>query len=166
VEAARGGRRDITVADPDTGQRSTYGVTIPKGVRSGQRIRLAGKGTAGSGGGGAGDLLLKIAIAPDRRFRLKGADLYTTVQVAPWEAALGGEADLNTLDGPVRVKIPAGSSSGKKIRLRGRGYPTKNGSAGDLYAEIAIAVPETLTEREEKLFRELAAASEFRPRGE
>lgn len=165
-EAARGDRREITVADPETGQRNTYSVTLPKGVRSGQRIRLAGKGAAGAGGGAAGNLLLKVSIAPDPRFRLEGADLYSTVPVTPWEAALGGEATLATLDGPVRVKIPPGSSSGKKIRLRGRGFPTKDGDAGDLYAELTIAVPETLTAREEELFRELAEASEFRPRGE
>ena len=163
-EAAHGGRREITLADPATGQRNTYAVTLPKGMRPGQRIRLAGKGGSGSSGGPSGDLLLRVAVAPDPRFKLVGSDLYTTVPVAPWEAALGGEATLETLDGPVRVKIPRGSSSGKKIRLRGRGFPAKDGSAGDLYAELAIAVPETLSPREEELFRELAEASSFRPR--
>jgi curved DNA-binding protein len=163
-EAARGGRREITLADPSSGERNTLAVTLPKGVRSGQRIRLAGKGGAGTGGGPAGDLFLKVSIAHDRRFRLKGTDLYTTVPVAPWEAALGGEATVDTLDGPVRIKIPAGSSSGKTIRLRGRGFPAKNGDAGNLYAEVSIVVPESLSAAEEKLYRELAETSTFRPR--
>ncbi len=133
------------------------------GVRSGQKIRLAGQGSPGLGGA-AGDLLLKVEIQPDSRFRVDGADIQTTVPVAPWEAALGGEAEVETPTGPVRVKIPAGSSSGRKIRLRGRGLSQPGGGKGDLLAEIRVVIPDQLSPRERELFEQLAAESEFRPR--
>ena len=164
-EAVRGGKREITLSDPNTGQRRTLSVKIPEGVRAGQRIRLSGQGQPGMGGGPAGDLYLKIEIEPDPRFRVEGSDLHTAVAVAPWEAALGGDAEVQTLDGAVRVRIPAGSSSGRKIRLRGRGLPQAgNGDKGDLLAEIRIMVPEQLSERERELFQQLAEASSFRAR--
>lgn len=167
-EAVRGGKREITVSDPNTGQRRTLSVKIPEGVRAGQRIRLAGQGQpgiGGIGGGPAGDLYLRIEIEPDPRFRVEGSDLHTSVPVSPWEAALGGDAEVQTLDGAVRVRIPAGSSSGRKIRLRGRGLPQAgDGTKGDLLAEIRIMVPEQLSERERELFQQLAEASSFRAR--
>jgi curved DNA-binding protein len=163
-EAVRGGKREITVSDPNSGQRKTLSVKIPEGVRAGQRIRLAGQGQPGMGGGPAGDLYLKIEVEADPRFRVEGADLHTTVAVSPWEAALGGDAEVQTLDGAVRVKIPAGSSSGRKIRLRGRGIPQPGGEKGDLLAEIRILVPEKLSDRERELFEELAEESSFRAR--
>jgi curved DNA-binding protein len=163
-EAVRGGKREITLSDPNTGQRKTLSVRIPEGVRAGQRIRLAGQGQPGMNGGQAGDLYLKIEIEPDPRYKVDGANLQTTVAVTPWEAALGGDAEVQTLDGPVRVKIPAGSSTGRKIRLRGRGLPQAGGEKGDLLAEIRIVVPETLSERERELFEQLAEESSFRAR--
>ncbi len=163
-EAARGGRRELTLTDPATGRRRTLRVRIPKGIRPGQRIRLSGQGGEAPGGGARGDLYLTVELLPDPRFRLTGSDLHTTLAVTPWEAALGGQADLQTLDGPVTVKIPPGSSSGRKIRLRGKGFPSANGSAGDLLAEIKILVPEELSEGERKLFRALAEESSFRAR--
>jgi curved DNA-binding protein len=164
-EAVRGGKREIALADPNTGQRKTLSVKIPEGVRAGQRIRLAGQGQPGMGGGPAGDLYLRIEIEPDPRFRVEGSDLHTSVPVAPWEAALGGDAEVQTLDGPVRVRIPAGSSSGRRIRLRGRGLSQAgDGAKGDLLAEIRIMVPDQLSERERELFEQLAEASSFRAR--
>ena len=163
-EAVRGGKREITLQDPNTGQRKTLSVRIPEGVRAGQRIRLAGQGQPGMNGGQAGDLYLKIEVEPDSRYKVDGANLQTTVAVTPWEAALGADADVQTLDGPVRVKIPAGSSTGRKIRLRGRGLPQAGGDKGDLLAEIRIVVPEKLSERERELFEQLAEASSFRAR--
>jgi curved DNA-binding protein len=133
-------------------------------VRSGQKIRLAGQGSPGFGGGAAGDLLLKVEIQPDSRFKVEGADIHTTVPVAPWEAALGGEAEVETPTGPVRVRIPAGSSSGRRIRLRERGLIAQGGGKGDLLAEIRIVVPDQLSPRERELFEELAEESEFRAR--
>ena len=159
-----GGMREISLTDPNTGQRRNLSVKIPAGVRSGQKIRLAGQGGPGFGGGGPGDLLLKIEIQPDPRFRVEGSDIHTTVAVSPWEAALGGEAEVETPAGPVRVRIPAGSSSGRKIRLRGRGLSQAGGEKGDLLAEIRIMVPEQLTDRERELYEQLAEASEMRLR--
>jgi curved DNA-binding protein len=163
-EAVQGGKREITIADPATGQRRTLSVKIPEGVRPGQRIRLSGQGQPGMNGGAAGDLYLKIEIESDSRFRVVGSDIHTTVAVAPWEAALGGEAEVTTPGGPVRVRIPAGSSSGRKIRLRGRGLSQSGGGKGDLIAEIRILVPEQLSDRERELFEQLAEASSFRAR--
>jgi curved DNA-binding protein len=165
-EAARGGKRDISLTDPETGQTKTYTVTIPRGIRPGQRIRLAQLGGQGMGGGPAGDLYLRVELLPHPVFRLEGRDLYTTLAVAPWEAALGANAKLPTLTGDVQVKIPAGSSSGRRIRLRGKGFPDSQGRAGDLYAEIQIAVPKSLTDDERRLFEELARCSTFQPRSE
>ncbi|HYU32072.1 MAG TPA: DnaJ C-terminal domain-containing protein [Thermoanaerobaculia bacterium] len=163
-EAVRGGTREITLSDAETGQRKTLSVRIPEGIRPGQKIRLAGKGQAGFDGSPAGDLLLKIEILPDPRFRIEGSDLYTTVPVTPWEAALGGEAEVETPTGRLRVRIPAGTSSGRKIRLRERGLSAPGGTKGDLFAEFRIVVPEQLSERERALFEQLAEESEFRAR--
>lgn len=163
-EAVRGGKREITLQDPNTGQRKTLSVRIPEGVRAGQRIRLANQGQPGMNGAPAGDLYLKLEIEPDPRFKIEGTDLHTTVPVSPWEAALGGDAEVQTLDGAVRVKIPAGSSSGRRIRLRGRGLAQSGGEKGDLLAEIRIVVPEKLSERERELFEQLAESSSFRAR--
>jgi curved DNA-binding protein len=155
-EAVRGGAREITLADSNTGQRKTLSVKVPEGVRPGQKIRLAGQGSSG------GDLLLKIEVAPDPRFKIEGSDIQTTVSVFPPQAVLGGEADVETPTGPVRVRIPARSSSGRKIRLRGRGLSQSGGGKGDLLAEIRIVVPEQLTDRERELYEQLAEASATR----
>ncbi|MEA2600570.1 MAG: curved DNA-binding protein [Acidobacteriota bacterium] len=165
-EAVQGGTKEIALADPQTGQRRTLSVKIPAGVRSGQKIRLAGQGSPGFGGGEAGDLLLKVEIQPDPRFKVEGSDIHTTVPVAPWEAALGSEAEVETPTGPVRVRIPAGSSSGRKIRLRNRGLSAQGGGKGDLLAEIRIVIPDQLSPRERELFEQLAEVSEFQPREE
>ncbi|MDH3405102.1 MAG: J domain-containing protein [Acidobacteriota bacterium] len=163
-EAAAGGAREIAIADPATGRRKTLRVHIPPGVRSGQRIRLGGQGEPGSGGGKSGDLYLKVELLPHPRFRLDGDRLYTQLDVAPWEAALGGEAEVATLTGSVRVRIPPGSSSGKKIRLAGKGYPLSRGGAGDLIAELRVVVPASLSDEERELYRQLSDVSSFRPR--
>ena len=164
-QAAKGSQREITLTDPTSGMRRTLRVTIPRGVRPGQKIRLAGQGGPGAGGGPRGDLFLVVDLLPDPRFELRGRDLHAVLAVTPWEAALGGEATLKTLDGDVRVKIPAVSSSGRRIRLRGRGFASASENPGDLYAEIRILIPEELSARERELFEKLAKESSFRPRG-
>jgi curved DNA-binding protein len=163
-EAAHGGEREISLSGPTSGQIKTYMVRIPKGVRPGQHIRLAGQGEPGVGNAPPGDLYLSVELLPHATFRLEGRDLYTTVPVTPWEAALGAEVTLPTLDRAVNVKIPAGSSSGRKIRLKGKGFPDAKSGAGDLYAEISIRVPEALSVEERKLFEQLADVSKFAPR--
>ena len=161
-EAAFGGRRSISMPDPSTGKTRTYTVSIPSGVPPGKRIRLAGQGRPGFGSGKPGDLYLVVDILPHSHFQLKGNDLYTRLPVSPWVAALGGNVPLKTLDGAVKVKVPPGSSTGRKIRLRGRGFPGPE-KPGDLYAEIEIKVPEKLSSREKELFEKLADASDFMP---
>jgi curved DNA-binding protein len=159
-EAARGGRRKISLGDG-----RDYEVEIPAGVRDGQRIRLAGQGGQGAAGGPAGDLFLRVRIKPDRRFRREGSDLFVDLPVAPWEAALGATVDVPTLDGTARVKVPPGSSSGRRLRLRGEGMPGPGKQHGDLFATVKIVVPKKLSERERELFEQLAKASSFDPRG-
>lgn len=163
AEAARGGQHDLSLGDAISGHTRTHKVNIPAGVRTGQRIRLPGRGAVGANGV-AGDLYLKIELKPHLRFRLENKDLHTSVAVTPWEAALGAEVKVPTLDGAVTVRIPAGASTGRKIRLRGKGFPSSKGEPGDLYAEIQVAVPKILSDEERRLFEELARVSTFRAR--
>jgi curved DNA-binding protein len=165
VEAAfRGGEHSISLVDAESGERKQYNVRIPPGVRARQRIRLAGQG--GRSPSGAGDLFLQVQLRPSEAFRLEGSDVYTTLAVAPWEAALGTTATLRTLEGSVRVKVPAGSSSGRKIRLKGKGYPRARGERGDLYAEVRIDVPAELSDEERNLLQRWGEISRFRARTE
>ncbi|MEN3282509.1 MAG: curved DNA-binding protein [Solirubrobacteraceae bacterium] len=159
-EAAAGGRRQITLGDD-----REYEVNIPRGVRDGQRIRLAGEGGRGMGGGPPGDLYLRVRIKPHPRFRLKGNDLEVDLPVAPWEAALGATVDVPTLNGRARLKVPVHSSCGRRLRLRGEGMPT-DGRAGDLYAAVKIVVPKRLRREERELYERLAEVSKFDPRKE
>jgi curved DNA-binding protein len=160
-EAARGGKRKVSLGDG-----RDYEVEIPAGVRDGQRIRLAGEGGRGAGNGPAGDLFLRVRIKPHPRFRVEGSDLYTDLPVAPWEAALGATVEIRTLEGTARLKVPPGSSSGRRLRLRGEGMPGPGNQKGDLYATVKIVVPKKLTKRERELFEQLAVASQFDPRGD
>jgi curved DNA-binding protein len=161
-EAYRGGRRSVTLSSD--GIRRSFDVTIPAGVTDGQRIRLAGQGGRGSDGARNGDLYMLVRIAPHPRYRLDGRDLYAELRLAPWEAALGTSAALDTPGGEVKVKVPGGTSSGRRIRLAGRGLPNPKGKAGDLYAEARIMVPARLSRAERRLFEQLAAESNFDPR--
>lgn len=162
-EAANGGHREIALRGPQ-GSRKVLKVKVPAGIRPGQKIRLAGQGGPGVGGGARGDLYLKVTLVPHPELRLEGTDLYSILPVTPWEAALGGVATVSTLDGPLTLKIPPGSSSGRKIRLKGKGYPTPKGSKGDLFAEIRIVLPPRLPPEEEALMRQLSEVSSFNPR--
>ena len=161
-EAYRGGRREITLNGPD-GPR-TYTVNIPPGVTDGQRIRLSGEGGQGLGGGPAGDLYLVVRLRPHPRYRVEGKDITVTLPLAPWEGALGATVPVVTPGGERKVTVPPGSSTGRRLRLRGEGMPDRRGRNGDLYAEVAIMVPPRLTDRERELFAELAATSTFDPR--
>ena len=160
-EAAAGGHRHITLGDG-----RGYDIDIPTGVRDGQRIRLAGEGGPGFDGGPSGDLFLRVHIAPHPRFRVEGRDLHVDLPVSPSEAALGARVPVQTLTGTARVRVPAGSSTGRQLRLRGEGMPTSSGAHGDLYAHVQVVVPKKLDERERELYEQLAAASTFDPREE
>jgi curved DNA-binding protein len=139
-------------------------VKIPPGVTDGTRIRLAGKGGEGMGGGPPGDLYLKVHLEPHPRFTVEGNDLQVEIPVTPWEAALGATVEVEVMDGVVNLKIPAGSQSGQKLRLKGKGLPHKGHGRGDLYARLKIVVPKKLSARERELFSEMAKLSSFKPR--
>jgi curved DNA-binding protein len=158
-EAYRGGRRSVTIQGPD-GTR-TLQVSIPAGVTDGQRIRLTGQGGHGTNGAPRGELYLIAKIVSHDRYRVQGRDVYVDLPLAPWEAALGTTVALETPDGEAKVKVPAGTSSGRRLRLRNRGLPNRRGSAGHLFAEAQVMVPSDLTPEEQRLFSELAASSDF-----
>jgi len=158
-EAASGAERTVQL---ESG--SSFTARIPRGATDGQRLRLRGKGGAGVNGGPAGDLYLTIALEPHPLYRPSGHDLDIDVPIAPWEAALGAEVEIPTLEGRVTMKVPPGSKAGQKLRLSGKGLPKPGGGAGDLYALLSIAVPATLTEDEKKLFEQLRESSRFDPR--
>ena len=161
-EAYHGAQRSLTITGPD-GQR-TLDVNIPAGVIDGQRIRLRGQGGRGSDGGQPGDLYLIIRIAPHPRYRVSGRDLYATLPLSPWEAALGAAVRVDTPGDAATVNVPAGTSSGRRLRLKGRGLPNRRGEPGDFYAEAQIRVPSSLTPEERRLFEELRDRSTFDPR--
>lgn len=161
-EAVRGARRSLTLRGREGERR--IDVEIPAGVVGGQRIRLRGQGGQGSGGAPSGDLYLVVRLLPHRRFQVDGRDLTVRLPVTPWEAALGASVAVETPGGEAKVKVPAGSSSGRRLRLKGRGLPNPNGKPGDLYAEVSIAVPKHLSDDERRLFEELSRQSDFDPR--
>lgn len=163
-EALRGSTREVTL-QRGGGKTETYRVKIPAGVREGQRIRLAGKGESGRSGGESGDLYLRVRLARHPDLRVEGSDLYADLEVAPWEAVLGASVPVPTLDGSVTLKVPAGSTAGQKLRLRGQGLPREDGSRGDLYAVLEIAVPSEIGPGERKLWEQLARESRWRPEG-
>jgi curved DNA-binding protein len=160
-EVYRGGRKSVTIAGAEP---RTFEVNIPPGVTDGQRIRLASQGGRGSDGARTGDLYFIVRILPHPVYRIQGRDLYVDLRLAPWEATLGTSVVVDTPGGEAKVKVPQGTSCGRRLRLRGRGLPNPRGKPGDLYAEAKIVVPARLSPTEQQLFEQLAAASDFDPR--
>jgi curved DNA-binding protein len=157
-EAARGSVRSVSVRH---GSRTeTHQVKIPAGVTEGQRLRLSGKGEHGSGGGASGDLYLRVRLAKHPDFDVEDHNLIYEAELAPWEAALGAEISVPTLAGRVNIKIPAGTQSGQKLRVRGRGLPP----AGDLIVVTKIVVPVKISDTEKKAWEQLKRESKFNPR--
>jgi curved DNA-binding protein len=165
-DAFAGATRTITLSTGDgAGPSRTYDVRIPAGTAEGSTIRLRGQGDPGRSGGAAGDLLLHVRIRPHPRFTHDGTDLRTVLRITPSEAALGAKIDVPVLgDQRVVLSVPPGSSSGKKLRMRGLGLPIRAGGRGDLIVELAIAVPESPTAEERRAYEELARLSKFDPR--
>lgn len=143
--------------------RTGLQVRIPPGVREGQLIRVAGRGEPGPHGA-PGDLYLRVRLAKHPEFRVRESDLWTEVQLAPWEAVLGATVTVRSLEGPLSVKVPASSRNGQQLRVRGRGLPTTDGMRGDLYVVVSIEVPTQLTDEERAIWERLAEVSRFRPR--
>lgn len=141
-------------------------VTIPQGIRNGEKIRLIGQGKSGENGGKNGDLLIKISIEDNKPFKLRGYDLYTDLLLTPWEAALGARASVTSIDDETKIYIPQGIQSGERIKIPGKGYRDGNGTRGDLIAEIKVVVPKKLSEQEKAMFEKLNEISDFNPRNE
>jgi curved DNA-binding protein len=167
-EALRGSVRKVTLRRPggngSSDRTETYQVKIPAGVREGQRIRLAGKGEAGGGGGSAGDLYLRVRLARHPDLSVQDSDLFLDLDLAPWEAVLGAQVRIPTLDGTTSLKVPAGTAAGSRLRLRGLGMPNEDGERGDLYAVIRIATPTAVPAQEKSAWEQLARVSSFRAR--
>lgn len=155
-EAFHGSTRQISFRRGDSPQTQTYTVKIPKGVREGQRIRLAGQGGTGVAGGVAGDLFLRIKLQKHPDYDVEGVDLYRELPTPAWKCVLGGEAEIQTLEGRAKLRIPAGSQAGRKFRLPGHGLPGPDRKRGDLYAVLAVELPTELTPGERTLWQELA----------
>ncbi|HEY1228289.1 MAG TPA: J domain-containing protein [Ramlibacter sp.] len=160
-DAHRGTTLELQLQRPEGPQ--TLHVTVPAGVTNGQKLRLRGKGGPGRNGGPGGDIYVHLELRPHPRYRVDGKDLYFDLALAPWEAALGAEVHVATLDGDVLLTVPPGTHSAQKLRLRGRGLGAGS-SRGNLYAVVHIDVPGTLTARERELFEALARESRFEPR--
>jgi curved DNA-binding protein len=157
-EAAHGSVRTVNVTHGE--RRESHQVKIPSGITEGQKLRLSGRGEAGSGGGENGDLFLRVRFAKHPDFDVDGHNLVYELELAPWEAALGAEISVPTLNGRVNIKIPAGTPSGQKLRVRGRGL----GKDGDLLVTTKIVVPHKITDTQKKLWEQLAHESKFNPR--
>lgn len=155
-EALHGSKRTVSLRRSDSSKIETYQVKIPKGVHEGQRIRLAGQGEAGAGGGKSGDLFLRVRLARHPDFTVEGSDLIYEVKIEPWQAVLGSELQVPTLEGSARLKLPAGTQPGQRFRLREQGLPTAAGARGDLYVIPQTLIPKKLTEREREIWQQLA----------
>jgi len=153
-EVLTGTSRRLQIPDP-SGTLHTLDVRIPKGIKDGERVRVKGKGGPGQHGGPPGDLYLRIHVPPHPVFHRTGSDLSIHLPIWPWEAALGTEVQIPTMSGPVRLKIPPGSQSRQKLRLKGKGLPTHSGSLGDQFVILDITVPPSMTEQERKLYEQL-----------
>ena len=156
-EALHGSTRQISFRRGASGKVQTYTVKIPKGVREGQRVRLAGQGESSGGGGQAGDLYLRIKFEKHPDFDVSGSDLYYDLEVPVWQAVLGGDVEIPTLDGRAKLHVPPCAQNGQKFRLSGRGLPRKEGGRGNLYAVVQPALPRELTSRERELWKEIAS---------
>lgn len=148
------------------GKMKTFTVKIPVGIRNGEKIRLLGQGKKGENGGSNGDLFIKVKIKDDKKFALRGVELYTDLLLSPWEAALGTKANIETIDDTVSLYVPQGIQSGEKVRIPGKGYIDGKGGRGDLVAEVKVMVPKNLKDEEKELFQKLADISKFSPRRE
>ncbi len=168
-DAYHGAKRSISLQMPSHDaqgrvvmQERKLDIAIPKGIHAGQHLRLRGQGAPGVGTGPAGDLYLEISFKPNASFRIEGRDVYMDLPITPWEAALGATVNVPTPSGSVELKIPQGSNSGRKLRLKGRGIP--GSTPGDLYVVTTITIPPAESEQEKEAYRAMAKAFDFNPR--
>jgi curved DNA-binding protein len=153
-ELLRGGRRRVTLDG-----HGSVDVEIPRAAREGAVLRVAGRGAPGFNGGPPGDLYLRVGLVPHPRYRVRGDDLEAALPLWPWQAVLGGPVKVETLDGPVTLRVPPGIQSGRRLRLRGRGLPRADGGRGDLHAVVRIVVPERPSAAEREAYEALKRAA-------
>jgi len=156
-EAVRGGENKLTIRG-ESSREKTITAHLPKNIRDGMKLRLRGQAGTPSRGGQPGDLFLRIKLLPHPLFKVSDDDLETTVTVMPWEAALGAEIAVPTLEGPIHIRVPAGTHAGRRFRIAGKGLGKEGGSRGDLYAVVRIDIPEKTGKRLEGLYREMREA--------
>lgn len=161
-DAFDGASRTISLSSGHGSPSKKIKVRIPKGIKEGQKIRLAGQGGPGGGGGPAGDLQLEVSFRPHPFYRLEGSDIYLDLPVTPWEAALGATIDVPTPGGRIGIKVPMGSDSGKKLRLKGRGLP--GSSAGDFFVVIKLTLPKVDSDEVRTMFEEMREKFDYNPR--
>ena len=146
------------------GNAKTYTVKIPKGIRNGEKVRLIGQGKNGQNGGKNGDLLIKVNIENDKKFKLEGYDIYTDLLLTPWEAALGTRTTVKTIDDETKIYVPEGIQTGEKLRIPNKGYFASKEKRGDLIAEVKVVVPKHLSKEEKNIYQKLSEISKFNPR--
>jgi curved DNA-binding protein len=141
-----------------------FTVTIPAGIRNGEKIRLLGQGKEGKNGGKNGDLFIKVIIKDNKKFKLKGNDIYTEMYLTPWEAVLGTKIELSSIDEIIQIDVPEGIQTGEILRIPGKGYKDGKGGRGNLIAEVKVMIPKKLSSKERNLFETLSKVSTFNPR--
>ena len=162
-EAFYGQHKKISLR-AQNGKMKTFTVKIPAGIRNGEKIRLIGQGKKGENGGKNGDLLIKINIKDDKKYALRGINLYTDLKITPWEAALGTKVSVDTIGETIFLHIPQGIESGEKVKIPGKGYKDGQGGRGELIADVKIMIPKVPTKEEMEIFKKLNQVSTFNPR--
>ena len=146
------------------GKIKVFTVSIPAGIRNGEKIRLLGQGKIGINGGKNGDLFIRVNIEDNNKFKLRGNDLYTNLYLTPWEAALGTKTRIYSIDEESTLYVPSGIETGETLKISGKGYKDGKGSRGDLFVNVNIMVPKKLNKEEKELFEKLSNISTFNPR--
>ena len=162
-EAYYGEEKKISLRTQN-GKMKSFTIKIPAGIRNGEKIRLIGQGKKGENGGKSGDLLIRINIKDNKKFVLRGVDLYTDLKIAPWEAVLGTKVSIEAIGETIFLHIPQGIESGEKVKIPGKGYKDGKGGRGELIADVKIMVPKTPTKEEIGIYEKLNEISKFNPR--
>ena len=147
-----------------SGKMKNFEINIPAGIRNGEKIRLIGQGKPGTNGGKNGDLLFKIKIIEEKKYKLIGADIYTDLNISPWEAVLGTKVEVDAIDETIGVYIPQGIETGEEIHISNKGYKDNKGGRGEFIIRIKIMIPKNITEKERELYRQMKKISKFNPR--
>ena len=146
------------------GKMKTFKVTIPEGIRNGEKIKLMGQGRPGKNGGKNGDLLIKINMSEDKKYKLVGSDIYTTVNICPWEAVLGTKINVDAIDETIGVFIPQGIQTDEEIQIPDKGYRDSKGGRGKFIIRVRIMISKNISEKEKELYKEIKKISKFNPR--